>query len=58
MNAIFGTKEGFQIDSGQMALSANEKMNPRAQANHIAAWKNQFETLFMETQYDCKPIRN
>ena len=44
MNAIFGTKEGFQIDSGQMALSANHDMTERASTNHSAACKNQFET--------------
>ena len=38
------TKEGFQIDSGYMVLSANEELSERVSANHSAAWKNQFET--------------
>ena len=40
------TEEVFQIDSGQMALSVNEKTAERASNNHSAAWENQFETLF------------
>ena len=37
-------QKGFQIDFGQMALLVNEEATKRALANHIAAWKNQFET--------------
>ena len=38
------TQKCFQIDFGQIALSANEETTERASANHNAAWKNQFET--------------
>ena len=37
-------QKDFQIDFGQMALLVNEEATKRALANHIAAWKNQFET--------------
>ena len=43
-HASYGTTyAGFQIDSGHMALSANEETNDRASANHSAASKYQFE---------------
>ena len=38
-------QEAFQIDSGSMALSANEQATQNASANHSAAYKNQFEAL-------------
>ena len=38
------TEEVFQIDSGQMALTANDKTTERALANHSPATKCQFET--------------
>ena len=37
-------KEGFQIDSSLMALSANEETTKGASANHSAASKYQFGT--------------
>ena len=38
------SKEGFQMDSGQTALSANEERTQRAPDNHNAASKHQFKT--------------
>ena len=37
-------EEGFQIDSGEMAVSANKEPTKRALADHSAASKYHFET--------------
>ena len=39
------TKADFEIDSGQMAISANEEATERATPNHSVASKYQFETV-------------
>ena len=37
-------EEGYQIDSDEMAVSANKEPTKRAPANHSAVLKYQFET--------------
>jgi len=45
-NDHFRAKEGFQIESGWMSLSANEEATEKALDKHSGAWKNEFSRFF------------